>query len=65
MKVGDTYQAFGCTWIVDEIYDTPKHMLMSKKNPFGLWHPRRYKAHVIQAPVGYDGVREMDAAYIG
>ena len=35
---------------------------MSPENPFGLWHKKRFKAHVIETPEGYQGIREMDAA---
>lgn len=40
MKKGDTYQNFGCTWVVDEVYEVPESELMSPGNPFGLWHKK-------------------------
>ena len=65
MKKGDTYQNFGCTWVVDDVYEVPDSELMNPDNPFGLWHKKRFKAHVIKAPEGYQGIREMDAALTG
>ena len=50
MKKGDTYQNFGCTWVVDDVYEVPDSELMSPDNPFGLWHKKRFKAHVVKAP---------------
>lgn len=64
MKKGDTYQNFGCTWFVDDVYEVPDSELMGSDNPFGLWNKKRYKAHVIKAPEGYLGIREIDAALI-
>ena len=58
MKKGDTYTNFGCTWIVDRVYKVDPEIM--KK--YELVYPVRYSAHVIDAPTGYDGVREIDAA---
>lgn len=63
MKVGDIFEAFGCEWMVYDVYEVPASEMMSKANPFGMWHKKRYKAHVVKAPEGYKGVREMDVAF--
>lgn len=62
MKKGDTYQAFDCTWLVDDVYDVPDNMLMSPDNPYGLIFKTRMKAHVIKPSKGYQGMMEVDAA---
>lgn len=58
MKKGDTYTNFGCTWLVDRVYKVDPEIM--KK--YELVYPVRYSAHVIGAPAGYDGAREIDAA---
>lgn len=62
MKAGDIYTNFGCIWIVDRVYDTPREQLAGPNNPYGLIHKKRITAHVIAAPPNYQGVREMDSA---
>lgn len=64
MKKGDTYQNFECTWVVDDVYDTPDEEMMSADNPFGLCHKKRYIAHVTEAPEGYKGICKVDAALV-
>lgn len=59
MKKGDTYENFGCTWIVDDIYTVSEELIKE----FELVYTQRIKAHVIKAPIGYEGIREIDAAY--
>lgn len=58
MKKGDTYTAFGCTWLVDRVYKANPEIM----EKYELVYPVRYSAHVIDAPAGYVGVREVDAA---
>ena len=53
MKAGETFELFGCKWIVTEVYKNYNHE---------LWHVERFRATVIEAPKGYDGIREIDAA---
>lgn len=53
MKKGDIFENFGCKWVVDDVYET--------SNP-ELFYKTRYKAHIIEAPKGYNGVTEIDAA---
>lgn len=62
MKKGDTFNNFGCTWVVDYVYEVGSAELISLGNPFGLRFKKRFRAHVVEAPEGYQGVREMDAA---
>ena len=61
MKKGSIFQDFGCTWIVDDVYTVPAAQLMSRDNPYGLTHRKRLRAHVIEAPEEYKGIREIDA----
>lgn len=58
MKRGDTYRAFDCTWIVDNVYKVNPELM----ERYDLVYPVRYTAHVISAPAGYAGVRNVDAA---
>ena len=58
MKKGDTYTTFGCTWLVDRVYKVDPEIM----EKYELVYPVRYSAHVIDAPAGYDGAREIDAA---
>lgn len=58
MKKGDIYTNFGCTWLVDRVYKVDPEIM--KK--YELVYPVRYSAHVIDAPAGYDGAMEIDAA---
>lgn len=62
IKIGDIFEIFGCKWIIDDIYNVPDAEMMSESNPYGFWHKKRYKAHVIEAPDNYTGVREIIAA---
>ena len=54
------YSAFGCTWIIDNVYKADD--IMNENNQFGLLYPYRYTAHVIKSPQCYEGIREIDAA---
>ncbi|MCD8082212.1 MAG: hypothetical protein LUE86_01475 [Clostridiales bacterium] len=56
---GVMYSHFGCTWKYDRIYMADE----KDKAQFELIHPVRFTAHVIQAPEGYQGTRNMDAAW--
>ena len=60
MKKGDTYTTFGCTWLVDRVYKVNRKIM----EKYDLFYPVRYSAHVISAPDGYDGAREIDAALV-
>lgn len=62
MKAGDTFYNFGCKWIVAEVYQVAENDRLSPDNPFGLFYSIRIKTHVVEAPIGYAGVREMDTA---
>ena len=62
MKKGETFKNFGCTWMIDEIYEVGSAELISLGNPFGLRFKKRFRAHVVEAPEGYQGLREIDAA---
>ena len=58
MKEGAQFERFGCVWIVDKVYElTPEQM-----QKYNLVYRRRVKAHVIDAPKGYLGIREFDMA---
>lgn len=60
MKKGDTFQMFGCTWLVDVVYE-PRE---AEIRQFCLVYDKRFRAHVISACEGYSGVREVNAAII-
>ena len=59
MKIGQIYNNFGCKWIVDDIYKVDPETVKAHE----LYYNIRYKAHVIEAPDGYKGIREIDAGY--
>lgn len=58
MYKGQIFENFGCIWIVDDIYTVPKPDM----EKYDLIYSTRYKAHVIEAPDGYLGITEIDAA---
>lgn len=58
---GKKFNLFGCMWIIDDVYTVSEDDQISNINPFGLCHPIRYKAHVIECPTDYIGIREIDA----
>ena len=62
MKKGETFKNFGCTWMIDDIYEVDSAELISLGNLFGLRFKKRFRAHVVEAPEGYQGIMEMDAA---
>ena len=57
MKAGQVYERFGCKWIVDSIYKVDAETMQKNDLIFCV----RYRAHVIEAPKGYAGIREIDA----
>ena len=58
MEVGVIFEAFGCKWIVDRVYEISEEY--AKQHD--LLYRIRYSAHVIEAPEGYQGFRKVDAA---
>ena len=58
MKAGQTYEAFGCRWVVDRVYEVTEEY--AKEHD--LQYRVRYTAHVVAAPKGYQGFRKVDAA---
>lgn len=60
-KPGELYSGLGGSiWKLDKIYEVSEEY--AKKNE--LWYRKRYHAHVVEAPEGYQGAREIDAAYV-
>lgn len=57
MKEGQAFERFGATWTVDRIY-TVDPTLAKQHN---LVYRTRYHAHIVTAPAGYAGIREIDA----
>ena len=60
MRIGQTYKAFGCTWIVDRVYALSDEFMKANE----LYYRNRYTAHVIESPEGYAGVTKVDAAFM-
>lgn len=58
MKKGKVFKMFGCTWIVDDVYSLSDEYMRTHR----LFYRNRYRAHVIEAPEGYKGIRELDCA---
>lgn len=58
MEVGVIFEAFGCKWIVDRVYEISEEYAKLHD----LLYRIRYSAHVIEAPEGYQGFRRVDAA---
>jgi hypothetical protein len=56
---GELYRWNDTVWKMDRIYDISEEY--AKK--YDLYYRRRYHTHVVEAPEGYQGVREIDAAY--
>lgn len=60
MKQGDKLKVFGCTWVVDDVYDLSDEEMEIR----GLRYKTRYKAHAVETPDGYMGITELDAALV-
>lgn len=59
-KPGELYSWGGSVWKLDRIYEVSEEY--AKKNE--LWYRKRYHAHLVEVPEGYQGAREIDAAYV-